>query len=262
MEMTFGDYINNPLGRKNMVYSNRQVYATLYKEKLDKILVREVGKIKYSLYHDSKKGTFFCYLKIPSEPIANFYYDVVIQFYTNDKEIANSKNLKKYFVKFYSNDPAFVYTFAHAMAKNDLFITDLKSRMSKIALKKIATERNPKDEVGYVKSIYFAYLTMLRYGLFDKMQYTLYGQAYNPKLLIKQIEDADIKVRLRQEAGEELNKKKRIEKQKERVAINNTNRFTSREIKTPQTKVNHDNNRIRTTQTTKRTNVVKRTKKI
>ena len=47
MDMTFDDYIQNPMGRENAVISNRNMYRDLYKAKLDKILVRENGKIEY-----------------------------------------------------------------------------------------------------------------------------------------------------------------------------------------------------------------------
>lgn len=199
MDITFNEYIRNPMAKNNMVFSNRHIYANLYKDKLDKILTREVGKIKYQLYTDEKSGDYYCYLLIPSEVVEKFYYDVVIRFYTNDPKVSNSSVLTNYKVQFFSNDPSFVFTFAHAMHKNKLFIEDLKPVMSKEALKKLASQRNPKDEIGYVKSIYFAYLIMIRYGLFDKAQYKTYAKKYNPKELIKQIVPADLKIQQRQE---------------------------------------------------------------
>ena len=36
MDMTFHDYIQNPMGRENAVISNRVMYRNLYQEKLDK----------------------------------------------------------------------------------------------------------------------------------------------------------------------------------------------------------------------------------
>jgi len=213
MKMTFDQYIANPMGIKNAVYSNREMYRNLYSEKLDKIIVREVGKIKYKLY-TSKDDRYFVHLKIPSEVIKNFYYDTVIEFYTDQSGVSVSKSLKDYYIRFYSNDPSFVYTFAYAMIKNELFIKDLVPRMSKEAVKKVASEKNPKAEVGYVKSIYFAYLLMRNYSLFDKLLYSTYGENYDKKILLKNIIHADEKVKARQEAAATLSKSKKIQNKK------------------------------------------------
>lgn len=235
MKLTFDQYIANPMGIKNAVYSNREIYRTLYTEKLDKILVREVGNIKYKLYRDN--DDFYVYLKIPSEPIEKFYYDVVIQFYTDDSTAKMSRSLKDYYVKFYSNDPSFVFTFAHAMLSNDMFIRDLVPRMSKEAVKKVAKEKNPKNIVGYVKSIYFSYLIMRNYSLFEKVKYEVYAENYNRKKLLEEIVHADIKIEQRQQAQEELNKKKKIEKKKtssgndNRTTANNFNGMVTKGIK-------------------------------
>lgn len=213
MDMTFDQYISNPMGKKNAVYGNREMFRELYKTKLDTILVREIGKVKYNLYK-SKKGRYYVHFKIPSEAIKDFYYDTVIEFYTNDHGVELSKSLSKYYVKFYSNDPSFVFTFAHAMKKNDMFIDDLSPKMSKQALREKAKEKNPKDEVGYVKSIFFAYLLMRDYSLFEKIQYDTYAQPYDRNYLLTQIIDADQKILDRSDASEKIAKDKRIEKQK------------------------------------------------
>ena len=258
--MSFGTWITNPSGIKNSVFTNRQVYADLYKTKLDKILVRETGKIQYELYEDKKKGEYFVYMKIPSEPIPNFYYDVVIQFYTNNQDVSYAGNIKNYFVKFYSNDPAFVYTFAHAMAKNNLFITDLSEKMSKKPLKTTGTQRNPKDEIGYVKSLYFAYLTMIRYNLFEKVQFRMNGKPYVKTELLKTIEHADTKIEKRQAEEEKLQKEKRkskMESRKQEIKLHNTQRA----VTNPST-MSKSTPAVKNTKMAKRTATTKRTKKI
>ena len=49
--------------------------------------------------------------------------------------------LQNYYVKFFSNDPAFVYTYAHTFMEKEIFVDELKDRMSKIAVKKAAEIR-------------------------------------------------------------------------------------------------------------------------
>ena len=47
-----------------------------------------------------------------------------------------------------------------------MFIKELKDVMSKEAIKKVAQEKNPSNQVGYVKSLYFAYLIFKKENIF------------------------------------------------------------------------------------------------
>ena len=209
MNMTFDEYIQNPMGKDNSVISNRNMYRSLYTTKLDKILVRENGNIDIKAYTIGKK--YLCYLKIPSEVIPNFYYDTLVEF-TPPKNILAQADLKKYTVKFYSNDPSFVYTFAHAFIKNKMFIEALEDKMSKRAVKDVAKEKNPHNQVGYVKSLYFAYLIMVKRGYFSK---TKYVDVYSEKALKREITHADKKIQDRQDAQKSLS----VDRAKERQTI-------------------------------------------
>lgn len=209
--MTFDQYIQNPMGVKNAVFSGREMYRTLYIEKLNKLLVREGGKIEYYLYKGRKK--YYVFMKIPSEVVKDFYYDVVIEFSPPDGQTPRS--LKDYEVRFYSNDPSFVFTFAHAFIKNGMFIDQYKDKMSREAVKQNADEKNPSNQIGYVKSLYFAYLIMSRKGLFNKL---LYVQSYSESAVKRMIMNASEKIALRQELGAKVKKaptkkeKKELEK--------------------------------------------------
>lgn len=207
--MTFDQYIQNPMGVKNAVLGNREMYRNMYGAKLDALMVREMGKINYFLYKDGEK--YYCHMKIPSEVVEKFYYDVVIEFYPGKETKKSAKDLHSYDCRFYSNDPAFVFTFAHAFVKNKLFITQLSSKMSKQALKERGKERNPMDTVGYVKSLFFAYLLMKRFGLFDKVRY---AKKLNMKNLVQSVMSADEKIALRQELGAQAATKEGIEKRR------------------------------------------------
>lgn len=215
MKMTFDDYIRNPMGRDNAVISNRAMYRNLYNAKLDKLLVREAGKIDVKCYHDGSR--YLCYLKIPSETIKDFYYDVVIEF-TPPKGITGT-DLKKYNVRFYSNDPSFCYTFTYAFRKNDLLIKDLEDKLAKKALKNPAKEKNPHNQVGYVKSLYFAYLIMSKRGYFSKLRYV---DKFKISALKKDIMDADEKIKLRQEADQNKGKRERKERNIQKIDNNPT----------------------------------------
>ena len=217
MERSFKEYIANPLGNKNTVFSSREMYKNMYTNKFNLLMVRENSKIEYHLYKDD--SNFYIHLKIPSEQIKEFYYDVFIQFIPKNSMSALENSLDNYTVKFYSNDPSFVFTFAHAFIENNMFITDLKPKMSKQAVKKVAKEKNPDNQIGYVKTLYFAYLFMKSRGLFKKIHY-IGADKYNKKTILNTIMDADEKIQLRTEEATALVKQRKKGDNKKKV--NNT----------------------------------------
>ena len=116
MAMTFQEYIANPTGIGTAVMSYRKMYEDLYVDKWKLILTREGGKIEYKLYKD--KHSCYCHIKIPSEIVPKFYYDVVIKMdITRD-----SMNLIDSPVQFFSIDPHFNYVFAYAFNHHILTI--------------------------------------------------------------------------------------------------------------------------------------------
>lgn len=205
------------MGKKSAVMTNRAMYHALYSQKWESLYMRENGNISYTLYKND--SDFFIHLKIPSEVLEDFYYDVVIRFYPDKKHIGSSleRSLARYSVQFFSNDPAFVYTFAHAFHVRRLFFEDLKDKIPKIAYKETGHEKNPHNQVGYVKSIYFAYLFMKHRNLFAKIKYEALGKEYKPEQLKMQVEDASIKIRKRQEGAEKQTKKKKEERKLKRI---------------------------------------------
>ena len=200
--MTFEEYIKNPQGSYAM--SNRQMYNIMYTEKWNNLKVRENGLVMRTLYIDG--DNYYIHFKIPSEVVPKFYYDTIIRFYLEKKTGAVPASLSAYDVQFYSNDPSFVYTFAHAFNKRGMFIKDLTPKMSQLALKQRAMERNPKDELGYVKSIYFAFLEIKQQALFNKNRWEG-AKTYNKRVWNDTVAHADDKIKDRQEKGAALEKK-------------------------------------------------------
>jgi hypothetical protein len=118
-------------------------------------------------------------------------------------------------VRFFSNDPAFVYTFTHAFNKNDLLIKDLMSRVSKSALKIPAEARNKDNQIGYVKSFYFAYLIMENKSLFAKIRLDAMSVPYSRTKLLSDVADQDSKVQERNEAKPKKQRKLNTPKEQE-----------------------------------------------
>ena len=253
MEMTLDEYINNPMGRKNAVFSNREMYRAMYADKLDKLYLRENGNIGFTVYKD-KKG-YFIHFKIPSESTEGIYYDTVFQFYTSDTKVELEDNIHNYKVKFFSNDPAFVYTFAYAFMQKDLFIKDLNSRLSKYTRKTPAFERNPENQINYVKSFYFAYLVMLNKNMFLKVRLDSVAEDYSKTKLLSDVMDSDAKI-------EQINQGKK-DKKKQKKAPELPDENQSNEDSNVKTiSKSKQTNRIKKTGTVKRVGTVKTVGKV
>lgn len=266
MQISFDEYIVNPMGVKNSVWTHRDVYANLYKGKLDKIQLREAGKIDYKVYHSVSDNTYVIHIKIPSEVVDRFYYDTIIKFENGN---SNSRNLRDYKVKFYSNDPRFVFTFAYTFKKNDMFITELSSKMSKKALKDKPKITNSTLEIGYVKSIYFAYILMNQYRLFEKIYFEMNAIKMSTKQIfseiIKNTEDADKKIDDRERLGAEVEKKKKNKslsnsKKQSPVRTSHTPDLETRGVSVTKTAVK--SGLIKTKSAVSITSKIKRTKRI
>lgn len=250
MEMTLDEYINNPMGVKNAVFSQREMYRSLYADKLDKLYLREKGVIGFTVYKD-KKG-YYIHFKIPSESAEGVYYDTVFQFYTTDTKVELESDIHNYKVKFYSNDPAFVYTFAYAFLQKDLFIKDLRNKLSKYTRKTPASTRNPDNQVGYVKSFYFAYLIMLNKDLFIKIRLDSIAIDYSKSKLSNEVMDADDKI-------EEINQGKKDKKKPKAPVLPDSNADTKSNHPVKQSKRSP---LISKTKTVKRVGSVKKTGRV
>ena len=207
--MTFKDYILNPIADSGAVIgaTTREFMRTSYTKRFNDVLMRENGKLDYTMYHSKKENAYIIHLKIPSETVRKFYYDVVLKFTTDASVKDGGRSLDQYNVQFFSNDPAFVYSYANVFIKRGLFFTDLSSRMSTKAKREAPKERNPQNLVGYVKSFYFAYLFMQQRGLFKTYAWGK-AETYSKNRLLQVVEDADEKIAKRTEEGKKIERKK------------------------------------------------------
>ena len=82
--------------------------------------------------------------------------------------------------------------------------------MSKEALKKSPTTTNPHNNLGYVKTIYFAYLLMKNKKLNNLTRFKAESRELDPKLLLSEVMEADEKIALRLEEGSKVSKRKTV----------------------------------------------------
>jgi hypothetical protein len=93
-------------------------------------------------------------------------YDVVIHFSPVNKEDINSNSINDYGVKVFSNSPAFTFTYTFVMNINGLLVDFLKkTKCSNPALTQAPKLRNPVEQYGFEKSIYYAALFIREHKL-------------------------------------------------------------------------------------------------
>ncbi|MBP5595713.1 MAG: hypothetical protein J6Y02_10050 [Pseudobutyrivibrio sp.] len=200
--MTYEEYIRNPAGKGASNTPNRQMYEQYYVSELDKLLLKVNGRVDYNLYVNGSK--FYVHFKMPHHTYEKFFYDVVIEFSTSDKALGAVRDLKKYDVKFFSNDPSFTFTWAYAFNMSDLLIPSLRQKCSKLSLKQAPVIRNPAESTGYNKYLYYAYLLMRLYNLFDKAEFDLKRKPYSA--MLSAVVNADRKFEERKKADEAYKK--------------------------------------------------------
>lgn len=96
---------------------------------------------------------YFIHIKVPSDSNPNQFYDVVFLFFTDNNKVKRGFTLNKYYVKFFSNSPSFIYQFAALYRINGFLIDFLFDKMD--AEYAETPPKNPK-KMMYDKSIYCA----------------------------------------------------------------------------------------------------------
>lgn len=209
--MTYQQYIDNPMGKRNAVFAQRDQLKASYSEKYDRVMLREVGKIDYILWWDKKNDRYYCQMKVPSEAVSGFYYDTVVEFSTTNPAQRTETHLRNYAVRFFANDPAFMFTYFYVFWKNGMFINELLEKFPRSA-RKAPDEKNPYQVPGYVKSLYFMYLHMQARGLFRKSVYHANARPYNKLALRRTIRNAEAVLEERHNLEQDQKAQKRAER--------------------------------------------------
>lgn len=206
--MTLEEYINNPEGKGASNTPYRRMFNQYYTQELDRLILKVNGKIDYHLYLNGDR--YYILFKIPHHTYNNFFYDVVFEFSTSNNSYKVARDLSKYDVKFFSNDPSFMYTWCYAYNKAGLLIPDLKKKAAKEALTMAPKIRNPSESTGYDKYIYYGYLLIKLYNLLDKEEYKLNAKSYS--MLSSSVMNAKDKFNERNKKAEEYRKMAKAKK--------------------------------------------------
>ena len=179
---TLNEFLTNPFGLgadpKNFEYNKK--FRDLYAQK----------KIYCENLVEMEDGTYMFHIVVPSESQDKMHYDVVIQFFTDNDEIAKSNSLSRYYIQFYSNCPSFMYQYAALYRVHGYLIEALYEKMDPEFAHTLPDKANPKYKMGYDKSIFFAcrFLQENQYSILRKNAMVFYHRV-KPKQFFNSIKD-------------------------------------------------------------------------
>lgn len=156
--ITLREALQNPSGAGSAAVGNRKVI----KDNLRMRYTKEVYPrgIDYKIYNEG--DNFVLHFRIPSENY-DIHFDVVLRIIPVD----GATNVRDWEVEFFSNIPAFTFTYAYAIYHKGWLISQLADRFSDVALTETPRVKNPLEENGFEKSIYYALLFMENFHLFS-----------------------------------------------------------------------------------------------
>lgn len=222
---TMGEFLSSPFGiqEKN---PKQDEYEKKYLE-----LVR--GKKIYCENWTLQDKSYLIHIKIPSESQQGLFYDVVVQFFTDDKKIENQMNIGRYYVQFFSNSPSFIYQYSSLYRLYGYLIDALYMKTDEEYAHQMPDKVNSDYKLSFDKSIYYACrfiqdheLTMLR-----KNGIVLYPKV-NMSRMLKTIKDfSTVKndselYKLEADLKKETDKEKLEAKDKRQKTINKINPFS------------------------------------
>lgn len=197
MDVSFAQYIDKPAIIKGSATNSMiRLVKEDYKRRFDTLYLRESAMVVHKLYKEEKTGAYYIYVKMPSESTKGHFYDVVLEFKpTTAQKMVFSDDLSKFNVKFFTNDPAFLFTYAYSFNKAGLIIDWLKPKLNKMALTQKPVVRNPKMDTGYVKSLYFTFYFLQIRKLFNlKNEIWKTAVEINKRMILNEIPNFDTKM--------------------------------------------------------------------
>lgn len=166
--MNFHQWATNPVGKGSAQVANRGVIILDLRKRAEG---REVSKgINLEVY---KKGqTYLLYFKLLSEHWKDLWYDVVFTLTPPEGvDVSHDRTIANYEMKIISNMPSFAYTYAYAANAKGEVVEFLKSKFPKIFWEEKPKVRNPREEMGFEKSILLCvfYLTLKKFQYIDTL---------------------------------------------------------------------------------------------
>lgn len=181
---TLKQFLNEPFGiphnQKNLEYESRYQH---YKKN---------NKIKIESTIEFEKN-YFIHVKIPSESQkGDLYYDVVVQFFTPNKDISRELTVENYYVQFFSNSPGFVYKYASLYKLQGYLIESLYDKFEIETLNTLPDKANKTYDLYMDSSIYYAcrYILDHKLSVLGKLNIKIF-KTKTPSSFFRDIQDFD-----------------------------------------------------------------------
>lgn len=247
IKMTISDYLVNPAGKGNATIPNRQLIVDNLKQRY--LELSRDKKFEVTIY--KVKDDYFFHVLVPSEDRElNHKYDVVLQFTSLDENFTHELLIKRYYMKFFSNSPSFVYSYAYVFHKNGILVDVLTKKMRSDVLQNAPGIRNPREIISFEKSLYFACLHLTQsIDFMNKMYLNTHHKGNKLSTLIKEVRNTDEMLmdirREKQKQARAKKKEKRLDeinshmttRKGKVVEKKSTNKITAREKKKPMKKI-------------------------
>jgi hypothetical protein len=152
MEISAGQFFKNPTGSgSGQVFKREGIREYMSNKAIELIKQKKIKLVQvFSTRDDS---IFYVWIQVGSETLESFFHDVVLKF--KPSSTTNTSFLSTYSFYGFSNSPAFMFTYAHAFKERGMLI--LESMFKAETLNEPPAERNPSVELGFEKSLVYAY---------------------------------------------------------------------------------------------------------
>lgn len=214
-------------------------YRNNYHEAIKKGL-----KFPTDLYWIAKESVVVVHVKVPSESVKNFYYDVLIQFEKDGKDFEDCH------IKIFSNSPSFVYTYAYVfyhledderegkgmiiddydkkIPKERLLVSGAENKLDKEVLHGYPTVRNPYGLPLFDKTVYYAIFNIIENFDFNRVIHN--KRMVTRRGLFDNIKDFDTLMIMRKAEEDKQRENNRVKKESNKLSkiFKNTEKENSR----------------------------------
>ena len=181
--MKIHEYMKNPAG-KGAVIPGKDMFIQNFDYRFQ--VLSKDKDFELNIYTQGQD--VFYHILVPSEsPYRENKYDVIIKFKPSGLGNKIDGSYKQYDIEFFSNSPAFAYTYAYVAKLNGLLIMDLADKYDEKILTYPPTSRNPGLLFNYEKSIYFACKFLLSDSQFLLKSYVKSHSKKLTKKILKEI---------------------------------------------------------------------------
>lgn len=212
--LTFRQFLQNPTGPYSAFFGKRAEIIKNLEDRFAKLISTRSKDFSCKVYTD--KENYFFHITIPSETFKDMKYDVVFKMMPSNEGCESESSLSNYKLQFFSNSPAFIFTYAYVFNKDGNLINFLTNKIDSKALDNEPEIKNPVQIYGYEKSLYFA-LLYIKYKYYNlKTNLLSMQKKLDKKEILSNVKDSQTVLLEYKKLKKIEEEKKRIEKEKEK----------------------------------------------